>query len=57
MNNIGPTISLKDMKVVKTKEVRVERSERDISDMDVESFGEGSLKGQGDGEEGECKFE
>lgn len=48
MEDGGPGISLKNMEVVKTTEVRIERSERDINDADIESLSVGdSTKGQG----------
>jgi hypothetical protein len=46
MGDVEPGISLKDMEVVKTTEVRVERSERDIGDVDMDSLSVGgSSKG------------
>lgn len=48
MGDVEPGIALKDMEVVKTTEVRVERSERDIGDVDIDSLsvGESSKAGR-----------
>jgi hypothetical protein len=47
MDDSGPVISLKDMEVMKTTEVRVERIERDINDVELESLEYGSTNWQG----------
>lgn len=50
MEDVGADISLKDMRVIKTTEVRIESAERDISDADMESMGDGrSVKGREEG--------
>lgn len=43
MDDAGPAISLKDMTVMKTTDIRVERSERDINDADIDSLSLGGV--------------
>lgn len=46
MDDTTPGLSLKDMEVVKTTEIRVESSQRDIDGVELESLGDRSSKGQ-----------
>ncbi|KAH7132149.1 hypothetical protein B0J11DRAFT_577090 [Dendryphion nanum] len=53
----GPSIQLSSMEVVKTTEIRIERSDRDILDIDVESVGGASIKAGSDRRESSSSSE